>query len=228
MHLSFFLFLRLFLRLFCFVLKHEFPHTLMIKVFACVQTSAAPVLLSVTTTWRACPTAVQKFHVATHALHIHYTWALHKHIYTKKHIFSASRGRRENRNMLDVGLKAESVRLYTARQMVAVFRNVSFANNHKPCQKFLQWQLNGPCSSFSIVNCQGLESQGEEKVFCSIKLYCNEMPDGKIRPQGCDQWWSSMNKWVLSPSGRERDLRGFRRAMCLLTSGSLVQLWLAG
>lgn len=53
---------------------------------ACVQSVAAPVFLSVTTTSRACPTAVPCCHIhlnpdATHAPHIHYTWVLHTSTY---------------------------------------------------------------------------------------------------------------------------------------------------
>lgn len=165
-------------------------------------------------------------HDATHALaHTLHVGTARAHVHKAAHpLRSPSRGHRENRNVLDAGLKAESVRLYIARQVVTVFQNVSFTNNHRPCQKF--FSMTAECSPYLYKLCQlsRFWKSGGKKVFCSIKLYCNEVPDRKIRPQGCDQWWSSMNKWVLSPSGWEWDLRGFRRAMCLLTSGSLVQL----
>lgn len=135
----------------------------------------------------------------------HFTWVLQRHIYTKyvSCLFSSpSRGHRQNRNMLDITifvvLCCYSWLKRGVCQTVCCDASVSFTNNHKPCLKFCQWQLNDPRTSFSIVNCQGLESQGGES-FCSIKLYCNKVPDGKIWPQGCDQRWSSMDKWVLSP-----------------------------
>lgn len=89
----------------------------MIKVCACVQTVATPVFLfyfflSVTTTSRACPTALQKFHVATsisalmphmHHIYITHGYCTHIHIHKVACLFSSpSRGHKENRNMLDV------------------------------------------------------------------------------------------------------------------------------
>lgn len=70
------------------------------------------VFLSVTTTSRACPTAVQKFHVATsisalmlHIEHTYYTLHMgtpHTHIQKVAcHFSSPSRGHREHRNLLD-------------------------------------------------------------------------------------------------------------------------------
>lgn len=40
------------------------------------------------------------------------------------------------------------------------------------------WHQMVPAPPLSIDNCQGLESQAGQK-FYSIKLYCNEVPDGE-------------------------------------------------
>ena len=95
-------------------------------------------------------------HGAAHALHTHHTWVpreaakahVHKVAYLRR---SLSRGHWENRSMLDVGLKAESGRLYASRKVVE-----SFANNHKTMSEVFQWQLNGPGTSLSVLTCQGL------------------------------------------------------------------------
>ncbi len=224
--------------LLCLVPGREFPHTLVIKVHACVQTVAVSVFYQ----WQQCqghaplhyknsmlpyPSQPWCHTRSEHTLHM---GTAHTHTHNVACCFSSpSRGHRESRDTLDAAIFVvlwccswlkSRVCQTAARWVLAVFQNVSF-DNRKPCQKFCQWQLNGPFASFSIVNCQGLESQGGGS-FCSIKLYCNEVPDRKIWPQGCDQWWSSMTKWVLSP------LRVGTRSQGVSESNVPVNFWLSG
>lgn len=89
-------------------------------------------------------------HALAHTLHVG-TARAHVHKAAPP-LRSPSRGHRENRNVLDAALKASSVRLYIARQVVTVFQNVSFTNNHRPCQKF--FSMTAECSPYLYKPCQ--------------------------------------------------------------------------